>query len=877
MHNLITPQHWQQVKRIFQSVLEYPPDQRAAFLDEACASDPSLRSEIESLISSHDQAGDSIEAMAGGVAAQMLADDQGSSFIGRDIGHYQIVSHIGKGGMGDVFLAQDLHLDRHVALKLLPREFAQDADRLRRFQREARAVSALNHPNILTIHEVGQIDSINFIVAEFIEGKTLRSHMRRERLTVREALGIAIQIANALAAAHKARIVHRDVKPENIMLREDGIAKVLDFGLAKLTQRQSKTSDTEAATAANLTTDPGIMMGTVNYMSPEQARGRDVDERTDIFSLGVLVYEMITGKRPYEGETNSDVIASLLTKEPAPIASQDGEVPAELERIVRKCLEKDCENRYRSAQEVLDDLERLRRDLDSGVAVALAEISKPSLKAFITRRLFVLFIIAASMVAVTIYLIAYRGAHAGALPEIKSLAVLPLEDLSGDSAQNNLADGMTEALINNLSRINALRVISPTSVRRYKGTQKSPPEIASEIKVDALVEGKVLYSGGLVRIAVKLIHAPTGRQLWTGSYERDLRDVMALQQDVARTIAAEINIGLTPPEQSRLANARPINLDAYDSYLKGQVYLRKRNEESLRAAINHFEEAIAKDQDFPLPYFGMADAYFALGTVNIGALLPEDALAKAQAAALKAVELDDTLAEAHTIAGVVRFYSWQWSAAEESFKRAVELNPSYAPAHSWYALYLAARGRLGEAIARMYRARELDPLSPHISQNVGWILHMARQYDEEIEQYQRTFELDPDFLFARMRLAGAYLEKRMFSEAISEGQKAIELVGRNPALLGWLGHSYALSGKKNEARQILEELLKLRERRYVNPASLAVIYVGLGLKEQAFRWLEECYQERSYVMVYLKVEQMYDPIRSDPRFQDLLRRVGLTQ
>lgn len=436
---------------------------------------------------------------------------------------------------------------------------------------------------------------------------------------------------------------------------------------------------------------------------------------------------------------------------------------------------------------------------------------------------------------------------------------------------------MTEALINNLSRINALRVISPTSVRRYKGTQKSPPEIASEIKVDALVEGKVLYSGGLVRIAVKLIHAPTGRQLWTGSYERDLRDVMALQQDVARTIAAEINIGLTPQEQSRLANARPINPDAYDSYLKGQVYLRKRNEESLRAAINHFEEAIAKDQDFPLPYVGMADAYFALGTVNISALLPEDALAKAQAAALKAVELDDTLAEAHTIAGVVRFYSWQWSAAEESFKRALELNPSYAPAHSWYALYLAARGRLGEAIARMYRAREFDPLSPHISQNVGWILHMARQYDEEIEQYQRTFELDPDFLFARMRLAGAYLEKRMFSEAISEGQKAIELSGRNPALLGWLGHSYALSGKKNEARQILKELLKLRERKYVNPASLAVIYVGLGLKEQAFRWLEECYQERSYVMVYLKAEQIFDPIRSDPRFQDLLRRVGLTQ
>ena len=417
---LMTPQHWQQVKQLFQSAIQYPPDRRAAFLDEACFRDPALRNEIDSLISSHDQAGDSIEAMAGGVAAQMLGDDQGGSFIGKDIGPYRITSHIGKGGMGDVFLANDLRLHRRVALKLLPRELAQDNGRLRRFRREARAVSALNHPNIFTVHEVGQIESLNFIVAEFIEGETLRNRMRRQRLGVREALGIATQIASALAAAHKAGIVHRDVKPENIMLREDGIVKVVDFGLAKLTQPQSSTTSTEAPTLTNLTTDPGTMMGTVSYMSPEQARGVDVDQRTDVFSLGVLVYEMIAGERPFEGETTSDVIVSLLTKDPAPIASHNAEVPVELERIVWKCLEKNCDTRYQSAQQLLGDLEHLMRGLDEGTAAGLAQTSQQRQETFITRRLLVLLIFATTIIAAAIYLLALSGANADTDREIKS-------------------------------------------------------------------------------------------------------------------------------------------------------------------------------------------------------------------------------------------------------------------------------------------------------------------------------------------------------------------------------------------------------------------------------------------------------------------------
>jgi tetratricopeptide (TPR) repeat protein len=436
---------------------------------------------------------------------------------------------------------------------------------------------------------------------------------------------------------------------------------------------------------------------------------------------------------------------------------------------------------------------------------------------------------------------------------------------------------MTEALISDLARIGAVRVISQTSVMRYKSKQRSLPQIARELNVDAVVEGTVLRSGEQVRVAARLIHAPTGLQLWADSYERFLRDIPALEQEVARAIAGEIRIKLTPRDEARLTNARPVDPQAVEVYLKGRLYLDKRNEEALKTAIAYFQEATRRDAAYALPQVALSDAYFALGTVNVGALPPAEALRKGMSAALKALELDDTLAEAHTALGVIKLYSWEWREAEQEFNRAVALNPNYAPAYSWHGIFLAARGRVGEALAKMYRAREIDPLSPHISQNVGWVLMYAHQYDEAIEQYKRALQLDPNFLFARLRLAGAYQEKRMFREALSEFEHAIRISNWSPSALSGLGHAYAVAGRPSEARQILRELLASRDRRYVNSSSIAAIYLGLGEKDRALEWLERAYREHSYQNVFLKVDETFAPLRADPRFQDLLRRVGLLQ
>ncbi len=855
-------------------MLEYPPDERAAFLDEACASDPSLRSEVESLISSHDQAGDSIVAMAGGVAALMLADEQGSSFKGRDIGPYKIISHIGKGGMGDVFLAQDLRLDRRVALKLLPREFAQDEDRLRRFQREARAVSALNHPNILTIHEVGEIDSLNFIVAEFIEGETLRNHIRRERLAVREALGVAIQIAGALAAAHKAGIVHRDVKPENIMLREDGIVKVLDFGLAKLTQQQSSATDTQAPTVRNLTTDPGTMMGTVNYMSPEQARGLDVDERTDIFSLGVLVYEMIAGERPFEGANSSDVIVSLLTKQSAPMVSRGGDVPAELERIVGKCLEKECESRYRSAQELLDDLDHLRRELDSGAAVALAQISKPRQETFITRRLFVLLIFAASM-AVAIYLLAFRGANAGMHREIKSLngavdsiAVLPLVNFGTDPDTEYLSDAVTESIITSLSHIPNLKVIARASVLRYKGRDVDPQTVGRELAVNSVLTGRLIQRGDNLSISLELVDARDNSHLWGEQYNRRVTDLLSVQQEISRGISDRLRPRLTSEEQQHVASS---HTEAHQLYLRGSYFLERNDEASIQRAGEYFQQAIEKDPSYALAYTGLAATYLDRAD--------EGKAKEAKAAVMKALEIDNTLGEAHiSLADILWHREWNFAKAEPEFRRGMELSPGYAGAHHQYSHYLMTLGRIEESLSESKRSLELDPLSPAANVHMGWYYLMVRQYDQAIEWEKKALAMDTNFRNARFQLGEAYYYKGMYDEAVEEYLKVGVLSGARPQLMTSLREAYKRSGIRAFVKKWLNEEKQSEER--LNPyvprtILIAKLYGRLGAKEQAIEWLERAVEKRDLFVDGFRTEPEFDNLRSDARFVALLQRIGL--
>jgi len=565
-------------------------------------------------------------------------------------------------------------------------------------------------------------------------------------------------------------------------------------------------------------------------------------------------------------------MSAILREDPQLPAGRPSVSPA-VERIVRRCLEKAPQERFQSARDIAFALEETQTGAAPPTAAALPARRSRSILWFTSLGLF--------LVALLVVLVAtnagglrgrLRGRATG--PRIESLAVLPLENLSRDPEQEYFADGMTEALIANLGKIGALRVISRTSVMQYKAVRRPLPEIARELNVDVVVEGSVLRVGDRVRITAQLIHAATDRRLWSEIYERDLRDVLALQSEVAQAIAHGIQIKVAPTEQARLASARPVNRKAYEAYLQGRYYWNKRTEQEVKKGIEHFQKAIDEDPAYAPAYAGLADCYNLLGTVMVGAQPPAETRRQAAAAATKALQIDSSLAEAHASLAYVRHYDWDWTAAEQGFKRAIDLNPSYATAHLWFAQYLAATGRLEEALAEVNRARELDPLSLNINTNVGWMLHFARRYDQAIQQYRRALEIDPNFAQAHGRLGGTYLQESMFDQAIAELESAVTLSGSSPAAVGFLAHAYAMSGRRAEAEKLLNELTQLSKQRYVSPTAIAVVHIGLGDWDQAFEWLEKAYRERSNSMVYLRVDPLFDPLRSDPRFVDLVRRVG---
>jgi serine/threonine protein kinase/TolB-like protein/Tfp pilus assembly protein PilF len=921
-------EQWQQLDSLFHSALECEPAERAAFLDEACDGDESLRQQIEVLLTAHEGAGSFIERPAFEVEAQSVADDQDESAVGQTIGHYKIMSTLGVGGMGEVYLAQDTRLGRMIALKLLPVEFTRDKDRVRRFQQEARAASALNHPNIITIYEIGQVDDRHFIATEFIEGDTLRHsisgpqrltggngiHAAATPLKVCDVLNIGIQTADALAAAHEAGIVHRDIKPENIMLRRrDGYVKVLDFGLAKLTEGPAVAIDTEAPTRAQIKTDAGVRMGTASYMSPEQARGERVDARTDIWSLGVVLYELVAGCAPFERSTPSEIIALILEREPAPLARYAREVPTELERIVGKALTKDKEERYQTAKDLLVDLRRLRQRLEveaeierSGpsklsekaalatdgtqAALATADEATARSQAEIVRRtssaehmataikrhrwrivpgIVALVMLAAA--AIGYYVYSARGGEA-----IDSVAVMPFVNMSADPNTEYLSDGISESIINHLSLLPNLKVMSSNSVFHYKGRDVDALVVGRELSVRAVLLGRIMQRGDELVISVELVDARNNRHLWGERYERKLTDVLLVQREITQKITAKLRLPLTDEEQKRVNKQYTENTDAYQLYLKGRYYWNKRGPEGIKQAIEYFQQAIERDPSYALAYAGLADCY----VVPARGLPPRERMPQAKAAARKALEIDDTLAEAHTtLARVLTVYDWDWSGAKKEFQRAIELNPRYPVAHQWYGGYLWAMGRLDESIAENKQAQELDPLSPSSTFGLAQAFYYARKYDQAIEQFQNALKLDPSFPPVLLFLPVAYEEKGMQEEALTGFQKAITLTKgavRSGSMAG-LGHVYAVSGRKGEARTVLNELKQLAQQEYVPADNIARIYAGLGEKDQAFVWLEKAYDEHSYTIASLKVEPGWDSLRSDPRFADLLRRMGLQQ
>ena len=792
---------------------------------------------------------------------------------GARLGPYEILAPLGAGGMGEVYRARDTRLARDVAVKVLPADFSTDEDRLRRFEREARAASALNHPNILTIHDIGTEDGAPYVVSELLEGETLRQRLSSGALVSRKVVDYAAQVARGLAAAHEKGIVHRDLKPENLFVTKDGRVKILDFGLAKLTRPEVPSDPgTQAPTVAR-GTEPGFVMGTVGYMSPEQVRGEAADARSDIFSLGAVLYEMLTGNRAFRGASAVETLNAILKDDPAEPSQTGRDVSPALERMTRRCLEKNPEERFQSARDLAFALEEAASGSASSPASAPLAVSPKAMS--VSRPA----VVAIAVVALLAVLVAgnvgglRKRILGGAAPgRIQSLAVLPLENLSRDPEQDYFADGMTEALITDLAQIRSLRVISRTSVMGYRATKKPLPQIGRELNVDAVLEGSVQRSGGRVRITAQLIEAPTDRHVWAKSYERDLRDILSLQSEVARAVAGEIRAAVTPAEKSRLAKAQPVDPEVHELDLRGRYQLNNAaSEQDIRKAIGLFEQALAKDPGDAPAYAGLA---FGQSSLTDFYLPPRETMPRAKDAAIRALELDETLADAHTALGWVHTaYDWDWPAAEKEFRRALELNPSSASAHDGYANYLTVVGRSEKALAEIRRARELDPLSVSIHSDALNAFFNLKRYAEAIERARIILELDPNNGFAHAQLALVYVQMGRRSEAVSEAEKTIQN-SDSPLNHATAGTALAAVGETGRARALLGQLMEVSKKRYVCPYEIGLIYVGLGDKDEAFRWLEKGYQDRSICMQYTKQDPRMTPLHGDPRYEDLLRRLA---
>jgi serine/threonine protein kinase/Tfp pilus assembly protein PilF len=832
---------------------------------------------------------------------------------GTKLGRYEIRSKIGEGGMGEVYLAEDTRLHRKVALKILPSELAADKDRMRRFEQEAQAAAALNHPNIAHIYEIGESDGTNFIAMEFIDGVTLGEKIHRERTELRKLLRYLQHVAEGLAKAHSASIVHRDLKPDNIMITRDGHAKILDFGLAKLIEQPPMlgADSSEVATAVMPQHSiPGAIMGTVGYMSPEQAQGKtnEIDQRSDIFSFGCILFEAATGKKPFEGES---IIKSLhmVIYEPAPqIPDLNPSAPPELQRIVRRCLAKDPDERYQSIKEVAIELRELRRDLEGsagidttarppqkfgvppsgGTASSLqtlppeggtpsthpsssAEFVLTGIKRHKLAAVVALVLLVSGVTALSFYL---RGRTANAA--VRSIAVMPFVNESGNTDIEYLSDGMTETLINSLSQIPNLSVKARSSVFRYKGKEIDPKKIAAELNVQAILTGRVIQRGDQLTLNLELIDAQTENVLWGNRYERKSSELVALQSEIARDVSNKLKAKISNADAAKVEKNYTANSEAYQLYLKGRFYWNKRNGEAFKKAVEYFNQAIERDPNFALAYTGLADTYVLLPIYAVAS--PRDSCPKAKAAAQKALEIDDTLAEAHTaLAFTLSIYDWNFPEASREFQRAIELNPNYATAHQWYgAHYLGGAKRFDEAIAEGKKSQQLDPLSLIINSDLGATYIFARQYDTAIEQLRKTLEMGQSFYYAHWRLGEALELKGSFQEAIAEYEKARSL-NDDPQVLALLAHVYAASGQREQALRSLDQMRETSRQRYVSAYSFALAYVGLGDKDQAFQWLEQAYQNRDWPMASFNVDPMLDNLRSDPRFADLLRRVGLPQ
>ena len=799
--------------------------------------------------------------------------------------------------MGDVYLAQDLKLNRRVALKILPEEFAGDPERMRRFVQEARSASALNHPNIITIHEIGDCEGSHFIATEYVEGETLSRRLRGESMSLGATLEVAIQIVSALRAAHDAGIVHRDIKPDNVMIRPDGFVKLLDFGIAKLTEKNNEPIDEDAATAIKTGTSPGMIVGTAAYMSPEQARGKPIDHRTDIFSFGVVLYEMMTKKLPFEGENAIDVVGSILHKEPTPIRQLLPGIPQDVERLINKTLRKDREERYQTGKDLLIDLKDARQELEVQsrlertappnrpeqntriIAATTSDVphttsSAEYLVSAITKRKRV---VAIGLIVVLLALIGLGywlfGNRASPAKQTESVAVMPFVNESGNADVEYLSDGMTETLISSLSQLPNLSVKARSTVFRYKGKTTDARTIGRELNVQAILNGRVVQRGDQLTLSLELVDAITENSLWSQQYNRRQTDLVTLQSEIARDVSNKLKTKLSGADVAKVEKTYTTDSEAYQLYLKGKFFWNKRTGESLKQAAELYRQAIDKDPNYALAYSGLAETFALFSSYDVAPA--NDSLPQAKAAALQALEIDDSLAEAHTALGFyLSTYEWDRGGSEKEYRRAIELKPNYATAHHWLGADLANVKRFEDSLVELRRAEELDPLSQIIGTNLGDTLVFARRYDEAIAQYKRTLIRNPNFGYAHRALGWAYGSNRMYPEAIDETRAAIELRNGSSAK-GYRGLWLARSGKRDEALKVLSELKQEASRDYVQGYTFALIYIGLGDKAEALNWLEKHMSARSETANQYAVAPELDELRSEPRFKDMLKRMNL--
>ena len=771
--------------------------------------------------------------------------------IGQTISHYHILEKLGEGGMGVVYKAQDLMLDRLVALKFLPSHLTASEEIKKRFIQEAKAASTLDHPNICTLYELGETnDGQMFIAMAYYKGETVKERVKERPLPISEAVEIAAAIAEGLTRAHEKGITHRDIKSDNVMITDNGSVKIMDFGLASMV-------------GASTLTKAGTTLGTLPYMSPEQARGEKVDHRTDIWSLGVLLYEMVAGRLPFKSQYDEATVYSILHEKPQPLTSIRSNVPMALESVVHKCLEKKASDRYQHMDDMLVDLRRAGTEKHS---TGHTHLAPPK-----TGRRQWLIIGGLSLVVLVLCLIFIPRFIPGS-EDVHSLAVLPLENFSHDPDQEYFSDGMTEALIADLSKITSLRVISRTSVMQFKGTKKTVPEIARALNVDAVLEGSVLRSGDRIRITAQLIHGSTDKHLWAESYERELKDVLRLQSDVAQAIAGEIRIKVTPQEHARITGSRTVNPSAHEAYLKGRFYANQWSPEAGTKSIEFFRQSIAIDSTYAPAYAELAEMYVTLGFSGVS--LPRELYVKAKAAAVKALALDESSGEAHAALGWLTLMNdWNWEESEREFRRSLELNPSSTTTLFFYSTLLSARGRHTEAIKLAKLGRSLDPLSLLSITNVGWRYQSAGIYDTSIAYFQKCLELDSNYSVARENIAFTSLLKGLPDEAIRQF-KTVPEASMFPISKMRLAVAYVRAGRRKDALKIVEDLQERFRHGYVSPYCIAGIYSALGEKNLAFQWLERAYSDRDSWLIFIHLNPGFESLRSDPRFDELLKKTG---